>query len=74
MADRDLHEKAKSVKPDQELPERRYWVAILYHHKKPENIDSQEDFLWIKANAVRTTVHTKLENILTSLALLENHH
>lgn len=60
MDDRALHEKARSVKPEQELAERRYWVAVLYHNTKLESVESQDDFLWIKANAVSRAMSKSL--------------
>ena len=53
MSDRDFHDRAKSLKPDQALKPTRYWVGILYHDKKVSEVSQEADFLWIKAHGVR---------------------
>ena len=53
LAERELHERAKAVKPDQTLKPTRFWVGILYHDKKVTDAFEEADFLWIKAHGVR---------------------
>ena len=52
ISDREFHERAKSLKPDQVIKPTRYWVGILYHDKKTSDVSQEADFLWIKAHGV----------------------
>ena len=52
LSDRDFHDLAKSLKPDQVIKPTRYWVGILYHDKKTSEVSQEADFLWIKAHGV----------------------
>jgi len=54
-ADKALHIKALGVLPHA-LPPSRYWVAILHHTVAPRDVRKEKDFLWIKANRVRTVI------------------
>ncbi|KAF2503115.1 hypothetical protein BU16DRAFT_29835 [Lophium mytilinum] len=51
MDHRAFHEKAKTLKPDQEIASRRYWVGILKHDLTEPDPSTEADFLWIKAHA-----------------------
>ena len=52
ISDREFHDRAKSLKPDQVIKPTRYWVGILYHDKKVSEVSQEADFLWIKAHGV----------------------
>ena len=54
MSDREFHDRAKSLKPDQAIKPTRYWVGILYHDKKASEVSHEAEFLWIKAHGVRS--------------------
>ncbi|KAI9702698.1 MAG: hypothetical protein M1820_006082 [Bogoriella megaspora] len=52
-----FRQRALTCIPQQELPPRRYWVGVLYHTKRLEDVTNEFDFLWIKANG-KITVQT----------------
>jgi hypothetical protein len=58
-----FHLKAKSVKPAQELPQKRYWVGVLLLDKTPEEPLQETDFVWMKGHA-RVLVSTIHEQFL----------
>ncbi|OCK74971.1 hypothetical protein K432DRAFT_409418 [Lepidopterella palustris CBS 459.81] len=68
----EFHEKAKLLKPDQQLPAKRYWVGVLFHHVVPDDILQEIDFLWIKAHSKITiqTIHNEYSKKYPSVSIV----
>jgi hypothetical protein len=47
-----LRQKAKNCRPREELPPKRWYVAILEVDKSPDATLVEQDFLWIKVHGV----------------------
>ncbi|KAK4991898.1 hypothetical protein LTR66_002120 [Elasticomyces elasticus] len=56
----NFHKKAKSLKPNNNLPEHRYWIGVLNHDLDAKDAKGTKDFIWFKANRIRqsTTIRT----------------
>ncbi|KAK5001501.1 hypothetical protein LTR28_012569 [Elasticomyces elasticus] len=46
----NFHKKAKSLKPNNNLPEHRYWIGVLNHDLDAKDAKGTKDFIWFKAN------------------------
>ena len=44
--------KARAAMPDQTLPDKRYWIAVLRHDRSVEDSLVENDFVWMKAHGV----------------------
>ncbi|KAF2834718.1 hypothetical protein M501DRAFT_963774 [Patellaria atrata CBS 101060] len=56
-----LHQKAKALRPNQFLKPSRYWLAVLFHDKNPDDVSAESDFLWLKGTH-KITVETIYEH------------
>lgn len=50
-----LRERTEALKPDEPLKPNRYWAAVLFEERDPDDVAEQTDYLWLKCNG-RTTI------------------
>lgn len=64
---RAFHNKAKALKPDQPSKPTTYWVGVLNDGKKPEDVQAENDFLWLKCHKVNSIcISNPFESSLTT--------
>nr|POE93412.1 hypothetical protein CFP56_19424 [Quercus suber] len=52
-----LHIRFQQLKPRLPLAEHRYWIAVLEHTRRPENVREEKHLVWMRGNRF-TTVRT----------------
>ena len=50
----DFHHAARAAVPQQELRPERCYIGVLKHEKDPQGVHTQEDFVWMIGQDVRS--------------------